>query len=1017
MQNYCRRVVRLAPCVFLPFLMASVAWIGAFALHHVEAGAASDSQTIILAPLWREGEYWKPESYIGHANKGWEYAVDFYFLPGLSRPDTYRGSEKAQTTSILAPHAGDVYIYLFDATELVRQRAGKKNNFEEVKFNTEGTPNPIPRGPFSVTPSDKKKPAVYIDVGLIIQSPGEKVVQFCTWYTHLRIHERFFSEKVLGIISGVCKTLRGGGSLEVKRVAAGKVEVGEVIGWIDELGMAQYPHLHFQVRRGDKDAGPEEALNLVGSSEVTIGGEAILLPDNDPLCLKEDGIFRYPAMPRRRLAPGSRVKVATSWDKVDYWKKVLPEGVKEGDVGTVKRGPEMRAFQVVGGKRHFVSFVSYEVEFPTQRITEWVPGAYLDLSESVELGLQWLRGSQQENGSWSNSTGITALALLALLNSGASVEDPAVSKGLKYLLDPQRYDAATGQFSGDKRGDSPCYTYDTALAILVLVATEDRARPRSEYREIVAKARGYLLSIQHTNPDNPDDPQIGGWGYPRPGWTDLSNTQFAVMALDAAYDYLREVKPPPTDANSWTGRLLRYLDRCQNDDGGFGYRPGQASWGSMSAAGLWSLVLTGVSPTDSRVKRVIQWMSANYRLDANPGRGSKALYYYYLTLSKALTMVDLWEITTADGRKHYWYPELDTQLERLLSPDGYWVNEDGSEWEENRDLCTAYAILALQVQRLPASRQLSWVLTLHSPAELHLYDWLGHHVGRNEKTGRVDSEIPGSSFSVGPRGEQIITLSMPQAGRYRIEIVGTGTGAFTLESNGYLGERLVSSEKISGRILTGQAKATTATLTSMVGPLTVYIGELQSVPYGLEAVPGKGYVDLSWRSFVDWDFRLKGYAIYRSTTSRLGYTRIATVPAPQTNYRDSTVLPGTTYYYVISAIAEDDGETPQSREVSATPFGVFPGTITVGPNPVGRDGCAFFYIVPEGTRQAVILIFDVSGRKVAELSIDPTGRRHPATGRWEAVDQGGVPLANGPYVYVLVADGRVIGQGKMVIQR
>lgn len=640
-----------------------------------------------------------------------------------------------------------------------------------------------------------------------------------------------------------------------------------------------------------------------------------------------------------------------------------------------------------------------------------------DMLSSVRRGLRWLRSSQKGDGSWSGSTGITALALLALLNAGADATDTAVSKGLAYLLDPQRYDAATGRFSGDVRGDYPCYTYDTALGILALVASEDRGRPRSEYRSMVAKARDYLLSIQYSNPDNPNDPQTGGWGYPAPGWTDLSNTQWVVMAVDAAYDYLGEVKPAPTDANSWTGKLLRYLGQCQRPDGGFGYRPGEPSWGSMSAAGLWSLVLAGVDTSDARVAAVLRWIGANYQLDANPGRRLKALYYYHTTLAKALTMADFWEITTPDGRKHDWYAELAAYLEGRQSEEGYWVNSDPGEWEGNRDLCTAYAILALQAQELPSGKQLSWVLTMHSPAELHLYDWLGRHVGRNEKTGAIDEEIPGSSYSVGSQGEQVIRLSQPEAGRYRIEIIGTGTGVFVLESKGYLGERRVSSERIQGTIARGQVKAATATLTSLVGPLTVYISEFRSVPYGLTAVPGKGCVDLSWRSYQEDGFALIGYRIYRSTTSRVGYTRLVTVPGTQTTYRDTQVVVGTTYYYVITAVDSDDEETPFSREVNATPLGTFAGAITVGPNPVGTDGGAFFYVLPDGTRMAAVLIFDIAGRQVAGISLDPAASRYPTTGRWNPVDRNGIPLANGPYVYVLIADGRVIGQGKMVIQR
>jgi len=63
------------------------------------------------------------------------------------------------------------------------------------------------------------------------------------------------------------------------------------------------------------------------------------------------------------------------------------------------------------------------------------------------------------------------------------------------------------------------------------------------------------------------------------------------------------------------------------------------------------------------------------------------------------------------------------------------------------------------------------------------------------------------------------------------------------------------------------------------------------------------------------------------------------------------------------------------------------------------------------------LIFDAAGRLLFETPLDGSARCFPSAGTWNPVDQNGAPLANGPYIYVLVADGKVIGQGKMVIQR
>jgi len=89
-----------------------------------------------------------------------------------------------------------------------------------------------------------------------------------------------------------------------------------------------------------------------------------------------------------------------------------------------------------------------------------------------------------------------------------------------------------------------------------------------------------------------------------------------------------------------------------------------------------------------------------------------------------------------------------------------------------------------------------------------------------------------------------------------------------------------------------------------------------------------------------------------------------------------------------------------------------------GPNPVPDTGTAFFYSLPVGTSTAKLMVFGAtSGRLLFETSIDVTQTRFPATGTWDPVDNDGVKLANGPYLYVLIANGQLIGQGKMVIQR
>ena len=106
-------------------------------------------------------------------------------------------------------------------------------------------------------------------------------------------------------------------------------------------------------------------------------------------------------------------------------------------------------------------------------------------------------------------------------------------------------------------------------------------------------------------------------------------------------------------------------------------------------------------------------------------------------------------------------------------------------------------------------------------------------------------------------------------------------------------------------------------------------------------------------------------------------------------------------------------------DLEAEDFGVVPTgqVLNLGPNPVPSGGCVFWFNLPEEVGQVRLMLFSISGRLVFETSIDLGATRFPSAGTWNPVDNAGVELANGPYVYVLVADGKVIGRGKMVIQR
>lgn len=87
-------------------------------------------------------------------------------------------------------------------------------------------------------------------------------------------------------------------------------------------------------------------------------------------------------------------------------------------------------------------------------------------------------------------------------------------------------------------------------------------------------------------------------------------------------------------------------------------------------------------------------------------------------------------------------------------------------------------------------------------------------------------------------------------------------------------------------------------------------------PTGLTATAGLRLVDLDWNDNTEPD--LASYNVKRSTSSGGPYTQIDSVTI--SNYTDTTVTAGTTYYYVVTAVDAGSHESGNSNEASATPY-------------------------------------------------------------------------------------------------
>ena len=107
-------------------------------------------------------------------------------------------------------------------------------------------------------------------------------------------------------------------------------------------------------------------------------------------------------------------------------------------------------------------------------------------------------------------------------------------------------------------------------------------------------------------------------------------------------------------------------------------------------------------------------------------------------------------------------------------------------------------------------------------------------------------------------------------------------------------------------------------------------------PSGLVAQEEDGGVALSWQDAEDADGgAVSGYNVYRSTTAGEEYTKVNDSPVTGTEYDDTGLEEGTTYYYVVTSVDSDSDESVRSQEASRTATALQAGDT---PGTPGDDG-------------------------------------------------------------------------------
>jgi len=370
--------------------------------------------------------------------------------------------------------------------------------------------------------------------------------------------------------------------------------------------------------------------------------------------------------------------------------------------------------------------------------------------EMIEKAEKFLRSRQDKaTGGWSippldkdgkaqpNIPGISALVLTGMLMDPKAdpEKDAVLRRGVEYLLRFQQPDG------GIYDKILPCY--NTSLAVSALSKANTPAA-----REAINKALPFLRGLQWgeaaketvgagdaAKPVGRDHPFYGGVGYGKHGRPDNSNLNMFTQALQDA-----GVSP----SDEAVKRAVQFLQRTQMDErvndmpyakgsrqGGFVYatvenaqsvegRAGQSfagtmeetlsdgtkasrlrAYGSMTYAGFKTYVYAELPRDDTRVKSAFDWIRRNYTVAENPGIGSNGVYYYYLVFSRALKS---WgeptiKTLTADnkpGPERNWRADLVNRLGELQNEDGSFKSLDKRWMEDNPDLITAYALIALR---------------------------------------------------------------------------------------------------------------------------------------------------------------------------------------------------------------------------------------------------------------------------------------------------------------------------------
>jgi hypothetical protein len=330
--------------------------------------------------------------------------------------------------------------------------------------------------------------------------------------------------------------------------------------------------------------------------------------------------------------------------------------------------------------------------FPAAARAEQPPAARLtgeQVRAAILRSVEAFKRTQKPDGSWpdyAQEGGVTALAAYALLQAGVAPDEKGMAAALEHL-----------------RKVADRSTYVVALKALAFASADSPPPPKPgaaapepprKFARPLQDGVDWLVKMQNAG---------GGWGYGQviaaspPGGEvlaptaaseaalkrayerpDLSNTQFAILALSEAERAGANVPP-----EVWS-KADQYVRASQLPGGGWGYvyhdlDPDEA-YGSMTGAAVASLYLCGdrlagreaadvTAKRLSAIQKGLDWLAQHFTLSENPNRALSWYYFWVYAMERA---------GVTSGRRmfgdHDWFREGGALLVGGQRADGTWTD-------------------------------------------------------------------------------------------------------------------------------------------------------------------------------------------------------------------------------------------------------------------------------------------------------------------------------------------------------